>query len=492
MSLIKRLTGDGLFGRCVRACGWLGVGTAGTQVIRMVRLGILTYLLAPDDFGILGLAWCVVALMEEFSDTGVKHALIQNPRGSEKAYQDGAWWVNFIRHALMTVVLFITARPIAEGIYHKPEITRLLHLSCIIMFVNGLSSVGLVLLRRELRFGRIALVTIVSNGMGLLGAVVVTWLVRTAEGVVWGEIVVSITTCVLSYMIHPYRPGWRQHRQALKEMISFGAVVYIVSLITCLSERLDILLLRRITGDYDTGLYALAMTIILAPLGLFSMLSISIGVPALSSLQHDRAALRQGLGKIVAGGLLISIPVFALIALLAGDIVKVLPEKYADIAGPLGWLCFFGWANSLARKLSPALYAINRVYWCGIFGMVRVVIVAVLIGPMYKRWGLAGACWATNLAIAAGDVWFWWILIRELCWPMRELGAQLAMVGRSVLGGLMGGFCVWGIFMLVGNIWGDSLWMRLSICVAGLASYMWAGWAHYQRAQRWRTAPSVS
>ena len=83
MSDKEIFSGETLLARCIRACCWAGLGSIGAQTIRMVRMLTLTYILAPEDIGIVILVWYILGLLLELSDVGIKHAIIQNPRGLE-------------------------------------------------------------------------------------------------------------------------------------------------------------------------------------------------------------------------------------------------------------------------------------------------------------------------------------------------------------------------------------------------------------------------
>ncbi len=75
----KVLQGQGLISRFLRACSWVTAGGLMIQVIRTVRLLVLTWLLAPEIFGIMAVVWCLLGLLREFSDTGIRHALTTTP-----------------------------------------------------------------------------------------------------------------------------------------------------------------------------------------------------------------------------------------------------------------------------------------------------------------------------------------------------------------------------------------------------------------------------
>lgn len=61
-----------------------------------IRTIILARLLAPEDFGLLGIAMLAIATLETFSQTGFQAALIQKKENVD-SYLDTAWTVSVVR-----------------------------------------------------------------------------------------------------------------------------------------------------------------------------------------------------------------------------------------------------------------------------------------------------------------------------------------------------------------------------------------------------------
>ncbi|MCP4709088.1 MAG: oligosaccharide flippase family protein, partial [Planctomycetes bacterium] len=258
--------------------------------------------------GVMILVWYVLGLLQELSDVGVKHAIIQNPKGLDYDYLNSGWIMNLFRCGGLILILYLAAPLVAEGIYQNEQLTRLLRLSCLILVFDGLGSMSIVALRKELRQGLISLVTVTGQLVGTVAAIYFAIRMRSAEGVVIGEICGAGTLCVMSYLVHPYRPGLKWNGRAARQLIGYGMIAYIVSLIDAFGTRLDVFILGGIAGLSDVGIYGPAMQIILAPCAIFSLLTISVGFPALSMLQSDIGSVRRGTAEIVKATQMLSIP----------------------------------------------------------------------------------------------------------------------------------------------------------------------------------------
>lgn len=437
--MVKRLfQGQGLLSRFLRACSWVTAEGLMMQVVRTVRLLVLTWLLAPEIFGLMAVVWCLLGLLREFSDTGIRHALIQNPRGLQKEYLHTAWALTLVRNVLLILVLFTVAPYIylLGGIYQNPELVRLLRWSCLILLFEGLTSISLVVLQKQLVFKPVVLIQIFAQIIGTVAAIILAWRLRNAWALVISEIIAMGLMCVLSYVVHPYRPRIQWHKQACRELIGYGVMIYIVTLVDALCFRVDILLLPLLGSSYyEVGLYSLAMTVIMAACSLFSKLTITVGFPMLSEVQNDMAKVRKLTTEIIKATQMISLPVFVLLGLWAHELVRILPDKYAGIGELLRCLSVFGFFQVLLRQLSPPFCAINQVGWCLARSILQLVITVGLLVPMYRQRGLIGVCWAINIATIVANIFIWGVSLRVFGWSWRGWIRDTSMLWGSLAGG---------------------------------------------------------
>ena len=95
------MNGKGMRGNIARGGIWLGIGGGSEHFLRLVRNMILTRLIAPEAFGVVAIVLAINTFFESFTQIGIKEAIIQNPRGSEYVYLNGAFWISAIRGAVL-------------------------------------------------------------------------------------------------------------------------------------------------------------------------------------------------------------------------------------------------------------------------------------------------------------------------------------------------------------------------------------------------------
>ncbi|NWF52786.1 MAG: oligosaccharide flippase family protein, partial [Nitrospirae bacterium] len=99
---------DNLSQRVVRGGFWVFSLRIIQQLFNFVRLVILARILAPHDFGLMGIALLTLATLETFSQTGFQAALIQNKKDI-RPYLDVAWTILILRGFILFIILYFIA-----------------------------------------------------------------------------------------------------------------------------------------------------------------------------------------------------------------------------------------------------------------------------------------------------------------------------------------------------------------------------------------------
>ncbi len=82
--------------KVVRGGMWLFALRIINRGLGFIKIIILARILAPEDFGLMGIAMLSIATLETFSQTGFQVALIQK-KENVQPYLDTAWTVSVIR-----------------------------------------------------------------------------------------------------------------------------------------------------------------------------------------------------------------------------------------------------------------------------------------------------------------------------------------------------------------------------------------------------------
>ena len=103
---IEPTSPESLSKKVVRGGMWVFGLRFTNRGLGFVRTIILARLLAPSDFGLLGIAMLAISTLETFSQTGFQAALIQK-KGNVESYLDTAWTVSAIRGVVLFLILYL-------------------------------------------------------------------------------------------------------------------------------------------------------------------------------------------------------------------------------------------------------------------------------------------------------------------------------------------------------------------------------------------------
>jgi lipopolysaccharide exporter len=88
--------GSSLSRRVMHAGFWALALRLSLRSLNTVRTIILARILVPEDFGLMGIALLTMALLETFTQTGFRRALIYRT-GDIRTYLDTAWTIGLLR-----------------------------------------------------------------------------------------------------------------------------------------------------------------------------------------------------------------------------------------------------------------------------------------------------------------------------------------------------------------------------------------------------------
>jgi len=112
--------GQTLSQRVIHGSFWVFISQGLYRGLGFIRTVVLARLLAPNDFGLVGIAFVVMSLLETFSEIGIETALIHK-KGNINEYLDIAWTIKLIRGLILFLFLFLLAPLIANFFMLKKQ-----------------------------------------------------------------------------------------------------------------------------------------------------------------------------------------------------------------------------------------------------------------------------------------------------------------------------------------------------------------------------------
>ncbi|QUS35110.1 oligosaccharide flippase family protein [Falsirhodobacter algicola] len=291
-------------------------------VLSILTMAVVSRLLAPAEVGVFMIGSSIVILIEALRDFGVSACLVQARELTPHLVRT-AMTVMAILSLVLGTVIWWAAIPLAQ-FYDSAELTGIVHVAVLAFLAAPVANPLLALLRREMAFGRVALIgmaagltnTALSVGLALAGF--------GAFALIWASVAAAFVTAAGAVLAHgglpPLRPSLREWRQ----VVPFGAWSSIITLLGMLLDSLPRLILGRMLGLDAAGLFTRAVALNQLPERLFLNAVQPVVLPAMAARLRAGEAIAapwlMGIALITA----LQWPVLMMIALLAAPIVGIL------------------------------------------------------------------------------------------------------------------------------------------------------------------------
>jgi O-antigen/teichoic acid export membrane protein len=415
-------------------------------LIRVLSLMILARLLAPADFGLVGMVTALTGILMWFRDFGLSSATIQRQTVTEEQLST-LFWVNLVFGALLGLATAAMA-PTISAFYNEPRLQWVTVVLATGFIFNAAGIQHSALLQRQMRFGALAAIgvvsLIVSNAIAIAGA-------KAGYGY-WALVAVSVTSPLIAtigfWLTTRWVPGMPRNWAGIRSMLHFGGTITANGLVAYIAYNADKVLIGRYWGADAIGIYGRAYQLVNIPTDNLNSAVGEVAFSALARLQDDPIRLKNYFLKGFSFVLGLTLPITCICALFADDLVLVLlGPRWKDAAtvvqllaptitifaiiNPLGWLIYS--LGLVARALRIALV------------FAPIIITGYVIGLSHGPRGVAFAYSAVMLL---------WV-IPHILWCVRGTGISLWDILRAARGplvsGLLAGGLSFGVRLTCGN-----------------------------------------
>jgi O-antigen/teichoic acid export membrane protein len=203
----------------VRGSFWVSLGQLIGTLSGLVSSIVAARLLAPEAFGLMGIATLAIATLHALSQTGFEHALIQ--RRDVDEYIDVAFSVQILRGFALSALLLLGSWPLAR-FYDEPELFPILGVMSASVLISSFRNIATVFFHRTLNFRQLVLL----GALKALGRLAIVLALLLWLGSVWALVVGHLATTLLdvglSYVVQRRRawPTW--DRKKVNELLHFG------------------------------------------------------------------------------------------------------------------------------------------------------------------------------------------------------------------------------------------------------------------------------
>jgi len=379
-----------LDGVLARGVAWTAAAKWLTQIVTWGITLIVARLLAPSDYGLLGIAVICLNFVTLFSEFGLGTAVI--------TLQDLTYEQVSQLNSLSLLLGFIgfgvaaaTAYPL--GIFFKaPKVSLVIIVMSIGFVVSAFRTVPYALLQKDLRFRLLAFIEGLQIAIQSISTLVLAFLGCRYWALVLGNLSVSLTSTALTLIWRRQSFAWPRLSQIQKALVYSWHIV--VGRLSCaVYDTSDFIVAGRVLGQAPLGAYTMAWTLAQAPLEKLSNLVNRVTPSVFAAIQSDLAALRRYLRAITGGLALVIFPATLGMALVAREFVQLaLGSKWSGVVLPLELLALHALLRSNVILLTPVLNVVGEqrfAMWNNLIALV-ILPISFYIGSRWGTGGIAG------------------------------------------------------------------------------------------------------
>src|SRR5215510_5552257 len=211
------------------------------QFIGFLRSVTLARLLAPEDFGLFTMALTIVTAANALTTIGLDRTIIAKEFATQdelKVHLDTVWSAELIRGIVVALLISLSAFPVAR-FYGQSQLKVVIPILASASLAQGLQNIGLVLLRKEIRFGRIFWFDLATNVGGVALTLALAAVLQNVWALVFGMLLTTMISTSLSYVFHPYRPSVKFDRVVLTQALHFGKFAILFAVASYVSNMAD-------------------------------------------------------------------------------------------------------------------------------------------------------------------------------------------------------------------------------------------------------------
>jgi O-antigen/teichoic acid export membrane protein len=352
-----------------------GVGALGQQVGRGLgwsflnnfvnRLGsvlagiVLARLLVPEDYGVFAVALVVLGAGLSMNELGVSLAVVRWAEGVDRIAPTVASMA-LVWSMVLYAVCFVSA-PFVAGALNAPEATSLIRVLTVGILIDALASVPAALITRHFMQGTKMVIDLTSFVAATAVSIALAVSGLGAWSMVWGFVVSSVVSGVLTIVWAPqrYRPGF--DLAAARSLLAFGLPLAGSSMLLFFMLNVDYLVVGHLLGAVQLGFYLLAFNLCSWPANLVSVAVRRVSLAGFSRVAHDPARAGDAFTRSAGLVLALTVPICALLATYARPAVSVLyGDTWLPSVGALRLLCVLGGARVVLELAYDYLVAVGR------------------------------------------------------------------------------------------------------------------------------------
>jgi PST family polysaccharide transporter len=386
----------------------IGLAQLAKIPFQAASLLVLPRLLEPVDYGIYAMVDPLVAVSGLVLNFGISQALIQAP-GLKRAQMSGLFWI-MAGAGVVSALIMLAASPFVGAFFNEPRAGQVAAASSFFLVIAGLSNIPEALLARQMKFGWLAVISLVGVAAGLIVSIIAALVGAEYWSLTMGYGATVLTALAGVWLAVGWAPTEKPEFRSLLEYFKFGGAVMTSDAATLVAREADAILIGRFAGPAQLGFYDRGNKLTLIPIQRIHRILETLMVPILSRMREEGERYRYAYIRVIRQLMLFMTPGTVAVGVTAPVLIPFLiGEQWAPAAPIFAWLALSALHRPVSMTMNFLFISQGRardyLIW-SVFSAVTSV-AAFIIGIRWGAVGVAAAFALSDVLLRLPFLWWW-------------------------------------------------------------------------------------
>lgn len=305
-----------------------------SNIVLSILIGaVLARLLTPEEFGTVAIITVFISFFSLLSSFGIGSAIVQNQSLTD---EDLSSIFSFtIVFGLIFSTVFFIGSPLIAAFYNNEKLTNLSRLMAIPILFHTFQIVPIALIRKNLRFKEIGIISIIIHILTGTAAIVLAYMGFSYYALIINAILNAVLLFIAYFYLAPVKPSLKIRLASIRKIIKFSTYQFLFQFINYFAGNLDNLLIGKFFSATALGFYDKAYKLMLMPVQNLTFVITPVLHPVLSQYQDDKKLIYDAYYKIVKLLAIIGFPLSIFLYFNAFEIINIMYGPQWDQSIPV-------------------------------------------------------------------------------------------------------------------------------------------------------------
>ncbi|WFS26062.1 lipopolysaccharide biosynthesis protein [Rhizobium rhododendri] len=361
----------------IRGVVWSSISNFVPTILGFCVFIASSRVLTTREFGIVAFSTVVVTVFTAFCPFGLGEALVRE-KNLKTIHLDTIFWFVVLFGLSIYAVLYANSNYIAYQ-FGDDESSSTIRVIGLRVIFDSLGLVPNALLSRSMSFRSIAIRGIVSSSCAAALCILLLYLRMGYWALVASQVLSAAVISLGAWSASGWRPRLRFSLRSVRDLLKYGAWASANFMISIIS--LDQLFIGSFIGSSQYGLYGFARRIFQLATGLMTGAINAVSYSLLSSLQEEKAKLKDATLLAIFAASLVAFPAFCGLALVARYLIPTLfGDKWLPALPILQALCVVAIVLSIDSIQSSLIRSQGKVrFWIAYQAMDQILSIIIVV-----------------------------------------------------------------------------------------------------------------